>query len=78
VSTDDSASHHKRTKKTELCEIGDQSDQDPVIEKLSKIGCLEKHYQVQDCYFETKDWRKCTKEVKQFQECLKQAKQNQK
>ncbi len=48
---------------------------DPVIEKLTKVGCLELHYQVQDCYFETKDWRQCTKQVKEFQACLKASKE---
>lgn len=67
-------SPHKRTKRVSECEVytGD-GENDPVVEKLSKIGCLEKHYQVQDCYFESKDWRKCTKEVKEFQECIKNA-----
>ena len=72
--------HHKRTKRVSECEIGSQlhkdEEEDPVITKLNKIGCLEKHYQVQDCYFETKDWRKCTKEVKEFQECVAKAKKD--
>ena len=36
---------HKRTKKLNECEIANLDDQDPVILNLSKIGCLEKHYQ---------------------------------
>jgi cytochrome c oxidase assembly factor 4 len=72
-----SESGHKRTKKVNECEITpvDKDDQeDPVIKNLSKLGCLEKHYAVQDCYFDTKDWRKCTKEVKDFKECIDKAK----
>jgi len=72
-------SHHKRTKRVTDCELpnnsNDNEEVDPVIEKLTKVGCLELHYKVQDCYFETKDWRQCTKEVKQFQACLKESKE---
>jgi cytochrome c oxidase assembly factor 4 len=72
-----SSEHHKRTKRVNECEItlvDNENQEDPVIKNLTKIGCLEKHYAVQDCYFETKDWRKCTKEVNEFKECIKQAK----
>ncbi len=76
--SDDQTGPHKRTKRVSECEIGSQlhkdEEEDPVITKLNKIGCLEKHYQVQDCYFETKDWRKCVKEVKEFQDCVNKAK----
>lgn len=74
---DQDTNFHKRTKRVSECEItlvGDDEN-DPVVEKLTKIGCLEKHYQVQDCYFEHKDWRKCIKEVKEFQECVNKNKQ---
>ena len=69
---------HKKTKRINPCELplSSESESDPVVIKLSKIGCLEKHYKVQDCYFETKDWRKCTSEVKEFQDCVKKAKKN--
>lgn len=52
------SSHHKKTKRVSPteCEIYEpkEDEVDPVIDKLTKIGCLEKHYQVQDCYFDTK------------------------
>lgn len=71
-----SSNIHKRTKRVIECEIVKvgEDETDPIVQKLSKIGCLEKHYKVQDCYFETKDWRKCTTEVKEFQACVKEAK----
>lgn len=51
-------SPHRRTKRVSAteCDLYEpkEDEVDPVVEKLSKIGCLEKHYQVQDCYFETK------------------------
>ena len=68
---------HKKTKRVSECDItqvDDNNEEDPVIKNLTKIGCLEKHYAVQDCYFESKDWRKCVKEVNDFKECVKQAK----
>ena len=69
--------HHKRTKRVNECELPDPSEEeDPIIEKLSKVGCLEAHYKVQDCYFDSKDWRKCVTEVKEFQACLVNAKKN--
>ena len=55
---DNANSAHKRTKRVSAteCDIYEPKEEevDPVVEKLSKIGCLEKHYLVQDCYFETK------------------------
>ncbi len=78
MSSEENKSGHKRTKRVSECELptlNKDDDEDPIITKLNKIGCLEKHYAVQDCYFETKDWRKCSKEVKEFQECVKQAKE---
>ena len=77
MSSAENSSPHKKTRRVNECEITtlDKDDQeDPVIKNLTKIGCLEKHYAVQDCYFDTKDWRKCTKEVAEFKECIKQSK----
>ena len=73
---DSKSDFHKRTPRINECEIvtAKEGELDPIVEKLGKIGCLELHYKVQDCYFETKDWRKCTQEVKEFQACLSKAK----
>ena len=76
MSSEKKESHHKQTKRlseSELASKNKDEEEDPVISQLSKMGCLEKHYNVQDCYFETKDWRKCTKETKEFQDCVKNA-----
>ncbi len=70
---------HKKTKRVNIeCQLPGLNEDgvDPIIEKLTKVGCLEHHYKVQDCYFDTKDWRKCVKEVKEFQDCLQKAKKN--
>lgn len=44
--------------------------EDPVEEMLKKTGCMELHYQVQECIAETQDWRKCQEQVKKFKVCM--------
>lgn len=44
--------------------------EDPVERMLEKTGCIELHYQVQECIAEHQDWRKCQDEVKKFKECM--------
>ncbi|XP_018317543.1 cytochrome c oxidase assembly factor 4 homolog, mitochondrial [Mycetomoellerius zeteki] len=44
--------------------------EDPVEQMLKKTGCIELHYQVQECIAEHQDWRKCQNEVKKFKECM--------
>jgi cytochrome c oxidase assembly factor 4 len=84
--------HHKKTKRVNNeCKLDipgqqqnvegsggeEEEEEDPIIAKLNKVGCLEAHYKVQDCYFDTKDWRKCVNEVNAFKDCLKEAKKDQ-
>ena len=49
---------HNRAKQSE------EDEEDHVDQMLKKAGCLEKHYNVQSCMVENKDWRKCQIEVK--------------
>ena len=49
---------HNRSKNIE------EDEDDPVDKMLKKAGCLEKHYNIQACMVENKDWRKCQAEVK--------------
>lgn len=44
--------------------------QDPVEQMLKKTGCIELHYQVQECIFETQDWRKCQDHLQKFRICM--------
>lgn len=44
--------------------------EDPVERMLKKTGCMELHYQVQECIAEHQDWRKCQDKVKKFKECM--------
>ena len=52
------------------CDLNTEEQKETIAEKLSKIGCLEEHYKVQDCFFEKKDWRKCKPEVDEFKKCM--------
>ncbi|XP_076244498.1 uncharacterized protein LOC143185411 [Calliopsis andreniformis] len=47
-----------------------QSIVDPVEEMLKKTGCMELHYEVQECIAQTQDWRKCQEQVKRFKVCM--------
>ncbi|KAK7505539.1 hypothetical protein BaRGS_00003284 [Batillaria attramentaria] len=64
---------HDRTRKP-----ASESEEDPVENMISKTGCLQLHYAVQECMAEHQDWRKCQNQVVQFKQCmdesLKQAK----
>ncbi|XP_049819089.1 cytochrome c oxidase assembly factor 4 homolog, mitochondrial [Aethina tumida] len=48
---------------------------DPVEEMLKKTGCLELHYNVQECIADKKDWRKCQDQVTEFKECMQRYQQ---
>lgn len=56
----------------------DDDEVDPVDEMIKKTGCTEQHNAVQDCIFDSKDWRKCQTEVKKFKECMIKYNQNKK
>ena len=49
----------------------DEDDEEDLVEKmLEKVGCAQEHYAVQECMFETKDWRQCQTHVKAFRQCI--------
>nr|XP_031839492.1 cytochrome c oxidase assembly factor 4 homolog, mitochondrial [Nomia melanderi] len=47
-----------------------ENEVDLVEEMLKKTGCMELHYQVQECIAETQDWRKCQGILKEFKQCM--------
>ncbi|CAG0885677.1 unnamed protein product [Cyprideis torosa] len=51
-------------------EMKNSGDDDPVEKMLTKAGCLNQHYAIQECMAEYKDWRKCQKEVAAFRDCI--------
>ncbi|XP_017888228.1 cytochrome c oxidase assembly factor 4 homolog, mitochondrial-like [Ceratina calcarata] len=50
--------------------------EDPVEEMLKRTGCMDLHYQVQECIAETQDWRKCQEQVKKFKVCMEEHQRN--
>jgi cytochrome c oxidase assembly factor 4 len=42
-----------------------QADEEPDEweERIKRGGCAEEHFKLQNCYSDTKDWRKCKIEV---------------
>lgn len=39
-------------------------------QRIERSGCATENAKLQDCYYETHDWRKCTKEMMEFRECF--------
>ncbi|CAO1389786.1 unnamed protein product [Diamesa hyperborea] len=47
-----------------------ESDEDPLTLMLTKTGCIDLHYKVQECIADSQDWRKCQEDVKRFKDCM--------
>ncbi|KAG5844688.1 hypothetical protein ANANG_G00165170 [Anguilla anguilla] len=47
-----------------------EDEDDPVDQMISRTGCAELHYAVQECMAEHQDWRKCQPQVRDFKECM--------
>ncbi|XP_059401198.1 cytochrome c oxidase assembly factor 4 homolog, mitochondrial [Carassius carassius] len=47
-----------------------EEEDDPLDGMISRTGCAELHYALQDCMAEHQDWRKCQTEVQKFKECM--------
>ncbi|KAJ7997411.1 hypothetical protein DPEC_G00228700 [Dallia pectoralis] len=48
----------------------DQEEEDPVDKMISRTGCGELHYAVQECMAEHQDWRRCQGPVQTFKDCM--------
>ncbi|XP_069059931.1 cytochrome c oxidase assembly factor 4 homolog, mitochondrial [Pleurodeles waltl] len=55
---------HNRTK------VAADNDEDPLDQMISRTGCADAHYAVQECMAEHQDWRKCQKQVEHFKGCM--------
>ncbi len=58
-----SPSPHDRSRK-------DDDEDDPVEQMISRTGCAELHYAVQECMAEHQDWRACQSQVQTFKDCM--------
>ena len=47
-----------------------EDEDDPVDRMISRTGCGELHYAVQECMAEHQDWRKCQTQVQTFKDCM--------
>ncbi|XP_058483778.1 cytochrome c oxidase assembly factor 4 homolog, mitochondrial [Solea solea] len=45
-------------------------EDDPVEQMISRTGCAELHYAVQECMAEHQDWRACQSQVRTFKDCM--------
>ena len=52
-------------------ETGDE-DEDPYLTRIRATGCFHLHEALQDCHFDTKDWRACKEPMRLFQRCMEQ------
>src|SRR5271156_3428261 len=43
--------------------VSKDDEPDEWEQRIDRGGCSKEHYKLQDCYMETKDWRKCKGEV---------------
>jgi cytochrome c oxidase assembly factor 4 len=43
--------------------VSQDDEHDEWEQRIDRGGCSKEHYKLQDCYMETKDWRKCKDEV---------------
>jgi len=45
--------------------VGNSNDDEPDEweSRIERGGCAKEHYKLQDCYLDTKDWRKCKDQV---------------
>jgi len=48
-----------------------RDDMDFVDQMLERTGCSQAHYDLQDCMFETRDWRKCQEKVEALKLCMR-------
>ncbi|XP_068187642.1 cytochrome c oxidase assembly factor 4 homolog, mitochondrial isoform X1 [Antennarius striatus] len=60
-----SPSPHDRSRKQD-----NDDEDDPVDRMISRTGCAELHYAVQECMAEHQDWRACQSQVQTFKNCM--------
>ncbi|KTW30793.1 hypothetical protein T552_00505 [Pneumocystis carinii B80] len=47
----------------------DEYDDDPWIKIVQSGKCVEEAQQVQECYFDKRDWRLCAEVLNRFRQC---------
>lgn len=54
----------------------EEEDDDPYNARIEKTGCFQENEDLQLCFFDTKDWRKCKDEMQAFRNCFIKNKAN--
>lgn len=63
------------TNSPHIRKVEESGDEEDLVDKLiSKSGCGESHYLVQECMVEHQDWRKCQGALRTFQSCMTNSK----
>ncbi|XP_015787081.1 cytochrome c oxidase assembly factor 4 homolog, mitochondrial [Tetranychus urticae] len=63
------SNHFNKDPAIERKEAEEEQD-DPVTLAIKKTGCLQYHFDVQECMYEKRDWRACKDQVSLFKECM--------
>lgn len=50
----------------------EEEEEDPVEAMVSRTGCAEQHWALQECMAEQRDWRRCQAQVQAFRQCMAQ------
>ncbi|XP_048798345.1 cytochrome c oxidase assembly factor 4 homolog, mitochondrial isoform X1 [Lagopus muta] len=48
----------------------EEEEEDPVEAMVSRTGCAEQHWALQECMAEQRDWRRCQAQVQAFRQCM--------
>lgn len=72
MSSDDKNNNGATPTKDEMPAIEqvEDEDDDPYNARIEKTGCYQENEDLQLCFFDTKDWRKCKKEMQAFRACF--------
>ena len=57
--------------------IDDEDWEDPYDTRIKKSGCWNEHVKLQDCHFNTRDFRQCKLEMDKLKECWKRHNEHQ-
>ncbi|KAI2030750.1 hypothetical protein LOY94_002110 [Ophidiomyces ophidiicola] len=49
----------------------DDDEPDDWDKRIFSTGCAAEQTKMNDCYYDKRDWRKCSKEMEAFRECWK-------
>ncbi|KAL1924993.1 uncharacterized protein VTP21DRAFT_4647 [Calcarisporiella thermophila] len=47
----------------------EEDEEDEYNERIKRTGCAKENEDLQLCFYDTRDWRKCQKEMDAFKEC---------